>query len=185
MTIHHSTEIKTITYFLNTHLPVSLFLLNRDKGAVTVSASLLLTSLFLFSYLFSVFTVGWVLCFYDYKNTAEKLLILRMNDKNLFIPFVLSPFSTVSNTMMCCTLYQLDFLQSSMVMSDQYSVFANREHRWANARGTASMISCGGGQYQYVHNISFCCHYLLSSFCLPWTRSWQKLPWQQIFCQFQ
>lgn len=152
MTIHHSTEIKTITYFLNTHLPMTLFFClagRREQWLLQpLFFSLLLFSLL--TYFLFVFTVGWFLCFYDYKNTTEKHLIRGTYDKSLFIPFVLLLFSTVSNTVMCCTLYQ-----SSMVLRDQYSVFANREHRWANARSTESMISYGGGQYQYAHNNPF------------------------------
>jgi len=75
---------------------------------------------------------------------------------NYFVMFVLSLFSMALNTRMCCILYRLHFLQVSMMMSDQYSVFANRIHQQANARSVASMINYISDQYQNdsLHKIS-------------------------------
>lgn len=106
----------------------------------------------------------------DCEKTAEKLPLLDMHETNYFNLFVLFLFSNALSTRTCCVFYQSDFLQISMIMSAQYSGFANGVHQQGNTGSMASMINYNSDQYQYdsLHKRSHIAT-VVSLFCKAFT----------------
>lgn len=115
------------------------FSTEKQNWEILSSTFLNTQSCIFFTLLFWVCFCSWVIFFLlnDCKNIAWKFPFQHMSDTNDSIP-AFSVFHGFEHKM-CCILYQLDFLQISMIMSDQYSDFANRVHQWANAGTIASM----------------------------------------------